>query len=45
MKINLIQFHANGEWLLFTIGSVISLLQLWMVVEGVIVLARLRRKA
>lgn len=45
MKINLMQFHANDEWLLFTIGFVISLLQLWMVVEGVIVLARLRRKA
>jgi carbon starvation protein len=44
MKINLMNFHANGEWLLFSIGSVITLLQVWMVIEGVIVLARLKRK-
>jgi carbon starvation protein len=45
MKINLVQFYAGGEWLLLGIGSLISLLQIWMVVEGVVVLARLRRKA
>jgi len=44
MKINLAQFHANGEWLLFGIGALITVLQVWMVVEGVIVLARLKRK-
>jgi carbon starvation protein len=43
MKINLVDFYANGEWLLFSIGSIIMLLQVWMVVEGVIVLARLKR--
>ena len=43
MKINLTDFYANGKWLLFSIGSIIMLLQVWMVVEGVIVLARLRR--
>lgn len=45
MKINLINFYAQENWLLFSIGTVITLLELWMVVEGVIVLARLRRKA
>ena len=43
MKINLVDFYANGEWLLFSIGSIIMLLQAWMVAEGMIVLARLRR--
>jgi carbon starvation protein len=45
MKINLIKFYSSEKWLLFGIGSIITLLQLWMLVEGVIVLARLRRKA
>jgi carbon starvation protein len=45
MKINLFNFFARGEWLLFGIGTLIALLQLWMVVEGLIVLARLRKKA
>ena len=44
MKINLVGFYVGGKWLLFSIGAVISLLQVWMVVEGVIVLARLKRK-
>ena len=45
MKINLLQFHADQKWLLFGIGTIITVLQTWMIVEGVIVLARLRRKA
>ncbi len=45
MKINLISFYTQKEILLFVIGSIISVLQIWMVVEGVIVLARLRKKA
>jgi len=44
MKINLLDFYANGKWLLFGIGAIITLLQVWMVIEGVIVLARLKRK-
>jgi carbon starvation protein len=44
MQINLVKFHAQGKWLLFSIGALISVLQLWMVIEGVIVLARLKRK-
>jgi len=45
MKINLVNFYTTGKWMLFTIGVLITLLQIWMVTEGVIVLARLRRKA
>lgn len=44
MGINLVDFYAQQNWLLFSIGSVITVLQVWMVVEGVIVLARLWRK-
>ena len=44
MSINLENFYAQQKWLLFGIGSLITILQVWMVVEGVIVLARLRRK-
>lgn len=43
--INLVNFYNHKESLLFAIGSIISVLQIWMVVEGVIVLARLRNKA
>ncbi|MBT8042279.1 MAG: hypothetical protein KJN98_03850, partial [Pontiella sp.] len=43
MKINLTTFFAQGEWMLFGIGSIITVLEIWMVVEGVIVLFRLRR--
>jgi carbon starvation protein len=45
MKINLYIYYSNEQWLLFSIGSIITILQIWMVVEGAIVLARLRRKA
>jgi carbon starvation protein len=45
MKINLVGFYAQDEWLLFSIGALITLLQIWMVVEGVIVLMRLKREA
>ena len=44
MKINLTTFYSNGKWLLFGIGCIITLLQVWMVIEGAIVLLRLRRK-
>ncbi|NNJ70156.1 MAG: carbon starvation protein A [Kiritimatiellales bacterium] len=43
MQINLTTFFAQGEWMLFGIGSIITVLEIWMVVEGVIVLFRLRR--
>ncbi|WP_372794635.1 carbon starvation protein A, partial [Pontiella sp.] len=44
MKINLTDFFLQQEWLLFSIGSIITVLQLWMIVEGGIVLLRLRKK-
>ncbi len=44
MGINLVTFAHQEKWLLFGIGTMITILQIWMVVEGVIVLARLRRK-
>jgi carbon starvation protein len=44
MKINLVKFYEQGKWLLFVIGSLITVLQLWIVTEGGIVLARLARK-
>lgn len=44
MKINLTGFYADGKWVLFSIGSIITILQLWMIVEGALVLIRLKRK-
>ncbi len=44
MAINLMNFLDDQKWLLLGIGLIIAILQAWMVVEGVIVLARLRRK-
>jgi carbon starvation protein len=43
MKINLSNFYQTEKWLLFGIGLIISILQLWMITEGVIVLVRLKR--
>jgi carbon starvation protein len=44
MKINLVQFYNQKSLLLFAIGAIIAVLQVWMVVEGAIVLVRLMRK-
>jgi len=44
MKINLTNFYLRNAWLLFSIGSIITLLQVWMIIEGLIVLLRLKRK-
>ncbi|MEE9368889.1 MAG: carbon starvation protein A [Pontiella sp.] len=44
MKINLISFYAQQNWLLFSIGAIITVLQIWMIAEGAIVLARLKYK-
>jgi carbon starvation protein len=44
MGINLVSFYAEENWLLFCIGSMITVLQVWMVIEGAMVLARLWRK-
>jgi len=44
MKINLISYYTDQKWLLFSIGSIIMVLQTWMIIEGLIVLTRLKRK-
>ena len=44
MKINLESFFAAGQWLLFSIGAIIAVLQVWMVIEGIIVLMKVERK-
>jgi carbon starvation protein len=44
MKINLVNFYSQQNWLLFIIGLAITLLEIWMIIEGIIVLAQLRRK-
>jgi carbon starvation protein len=44
MKINLMSFYADQKWLLFTIGGIITVLQTWMIIEGIVVLSRLKRK-
>jgi len=43
MKYNLVKFFYERNWLLFSIGSAITVLQIWMVTEGLIVLARFRK--
>ncbi len=44
MKINLAAFYTGEKWLLFSIGAIITVLQTWMIVEGLIVLIGLRKK-
>ncbi len=44
MGINLATFYTGQKLLLFSIGGIITLLQSWMIIEGLIVLARLMRK-
>jgi carbon starvation protein len=45
MSVNLVEFFSEGKWLLFGIGAIITILQTWMIIEGIIILARLRSKA
>ncbi len=42
MQINLASFLSTGRLLLFLIGLVITLLQAWMLIEGAVVLFRLK---
>jgi len=37
---NLISFYGQSNWLLFTIGLIIFILEIWMIVESVIILQR-----
>jgi carbon starvation protein len=43
MLYNLQKFYAQGDWLLASIGIIISVLELWMVVEGILIFARASR--
>lgn len=43
MVYNLENFFKSGDWLLFAIGAAVVVLELWMVVEGSLVLVRLAR--
>ncbi|HEY5653095.1 MAG TPA: carbon starvation protein A [Pontiella sp.] len=44
MKINLYDFYTTEKWLLFSIGTIISLLQIWMIIEGLTVLFKLKKQ-
>jgi len=41
MQLNLSEFHTKGQWLLFSIGAIIGILQIWMIAEGLVVLVKL----
>ena len=41
MKINLTDYFNGNKWLLFTIGLVIVLLEIWMVIESLIVIVKI----
>ena len=43
MTLNLGEFSSSGDWLLFSIGLAVFALEIWMVVESVLVLWRIRR--
>lgn len=38
MKNNLCEFFSTGNWLLFTLGVIVSVLEGWMIVEGMLVI-------
>jgi len=40
MVLNLEKFFSKGDWFLFIIGLIVFLLEIWMVIESVIVLGR-----
>jgi carbon starvation protein len=44
MLINLEGFYAGANWLLFCIGLVVFVLEIWMIIESVIVLIKLHAK-
>jgi carbon starvation protein len=45
MLINLKGFYTEANWLLFYIGLVVFILEIWMIIESVIVLIKLHSKA
>ncbi len=44
MFINLKEFYAGANWLLFCIGLVVFVLEIWMMIESVMVLMKLHSK-
>lgn len=45
LAINLAGFYTEQNWPLFSIGIIILLLEIWMIIEGTLVLVRLWQKA
>ena len=45
MKINLVNYFDKGNWLLFIMGLIIIVLEIWMVIESLIVLFKVYGKA
>jgi len=44
MKINLINYYDKGNWLLFSLGLIVVVLEIWMVIESLIVLFKVYGK-
>jgi len=45
MILNLTKFYAGGKWLLFFVGLIVFLLEIWMVIESIIVLGKPSQEA
>ena len=45
MIINLDDFYNDGNWLLFCIGLITMLLEIWMIIESIIVMKQIRSKS
>jgi carbon starvation protein len=45
MLINLNEFYTGANWLLFFIGLVVFVLEIWMIIESVLVIMKLNSKA
>ncbi len=44
MLLNIRQYQGEGNWLLFVIGLVVFVLEVWMIIESVIVLLRIKKE-
>ena len=45
MILNLEKFYGKGDWFLFIIGLIVFLLEIWMVIESIIVISRHKQEA
>jgi len=45
MIVNLEKFYGKGDWFLFIIGLIVFLLEIWMVIESVIVMGKPTQEA